>query len=86
MRLLDCNDAALRLWHEGEAQWSPGLAWFHDGRYQFGEIAWQQARRAPREVNTRYWHRLATQPLSPALGTSAAYGRFSACAPCHFIP
>lgn len=68
MRLLDCNDAALRLWHEGEAQWSPGLAWFHDGRYQFGEIAWQQARRAPREVNTRYWHRLATQPLSPALG------------------
>ena len=68
MRLLDCNDAALRLWHEGEAQWSPGLAWFHEGRYQFGQIAWQQARRAPREVNTRYWHRLATQPLSPALG------------------
>ena len=68
MRLLDCNDAALRLWHEGKAQWSPGLAWFSEGRYQFGEIAWQQARRAPREVNTRYWHRLATQPLSPALG------------------
>ncbi|MBT6350767.1 MAG: hypothetical protein HOJ46_01725, partial [Halieaceae bacterium] len=39
-----------------------------EGRYQFGEIAWQQARRAPREVNTRYWHRLSTQPLSPALG------------------
>ena len=68
MRLLDCNDAALRLWQEGEAQWSPGLAWFSEGRYQFGEIAWQQARRAPREVNTRYWHRLSTQPLSPALG------------------
>ena len=68
MRLLDCNDAALTLWHEGEGQWSPGLVWFNEGRYQFGTTAWQQARRAPREVNTRYWHRLSTQPLSPALG------------------
>ena len=28
----------------------------------------QQARRAPRDINNRFWHRLSTQPLSPALG------------------
>jgi hypothetical protein len=67
-RLLDCNDAALRLWQAGEAVWSPGMVWFSDGRYQFGEAAWRQSRRSPREINSRYWHRLSTQPLSPALG------------------
>ena len=67
-RLLDCNDAALRLWQSGEAVWSPGMVWFSEGRYQFGEAAWQQSRRSPREINSRYWHRLSTQPLSPALG------------------
>lgn len=45
-----------------------GIAWFNEGRYQFGQTAWKQARRAPREINNRYWHRLSTQPLSPALG------------------
>ncbi|MEK9585517.1 MAG: hypothetical protein VW039_04990 [Halieaceae bacterium] len=68
MKLLDCNDASLRLWHEGEAIWSPGIAWLSDGRYQFGQAAWAQSRRAPREINNRFWHRLSTQPLSPALG------------------
>ena len=68
MRLLDCNDASLRLWHEGEAIWSPGIAWLSDGRYQFGQAAWAQSRRAPREINNRFWHRLSTQPLSPSLG------------------
>lgn len=68
MPLLDCNDASLRLWRDGLDTWSPGFAWFSDGRYQFGELAWQQARRAPREINNRYWHRLSTQNLSPALG------------------
>ena len=68
MKLLDCNDASLRLWHEGEAIWSPGIAWLNDGRYQFGQAAWAQSRRAPREINNRFWHRLSTQPLSPALG------------------
>ena len=68
MRLLDCNDASLRLWHEGEAIWSPGIAWLSDGRFQFGQAAWAQSRRAPREINNRFWHRLSTQPLSPALG------------------
>ena len=68
MRLLDCNDASLRLWKEGEALWSPGIAWFTEGQYRFGEPAWLQARRAPREINNRFWHRLSTQPLSPALG------------------
>lgn len=68
MRLLDCNDASFRLWQDGEDTWSPGFAWFRDGRYTFGELAWQQARRAPRDINNRFWHRLSTQPLSPALG------------------
>ena len=68
MRLLDCNDASLRLWNGGEALWSPGIAWFTEGQYRFGEPAWLQARRAPREINNRFWHRLSTQPLSPALG------------------
>ena len=68
MRLLDCNDASLRLWNEGEALWSPGIAWFTEGQYRFGEPAWLQARRAPREINNRFWHRLSTQPLSPVLG------------------
>ncbi len=68
MRLLDCNDASLRLWNEGDALWSPGVVWLSGDRYQFGEPAWEQARRAPREINNRYWHRLSTQPLSPALG------------------
>ena len=45
-----------------------GIAWFNEGRYQFGQTAWRQSRRAPREINNRYWHRLSTQPLSPALG------------------
>ena len=68
MRLLDCNDASLRLWNEDAALWSPGIAWFTEGQYRFGEPAWLQARRAPREINNRFWHRLSTQPLSPALG------------------
>lgn len=68
MQLLDCNDAALRLWRDGEDTFLMGVAWFNEGRYQFGQTAWQQARRAPREINNRYWHRLSTQPLSPALG------------------
>jgi hypothetical protein len=68
MLLLDCNDASLRLWRDQQDTWSPGFAWFSEGRYQFGEVAWQQARRVPREVNNRYWHRLSTQALSPALG------------------
>ena len=68
MRLLDCNDASLRLWSEGNALWSPGVVWLSGDRYLFGEPAWEQARRAPREISNRYWHRLSTQPLSPALG------------------
>ena len=68
MHLLDCNDASLRLWRDGQDTFLMGIAWFSEGRYQFGQTAWRQARRAPREVNNRYWHRLSTQPLSPALG------------------
>ena len=68
MRLLDCNDASLRLWNDGDVLWSPGVVWLSGDRYLFGKPAWEQARRAPREISNRYWHRLSTQPLSPALG------------------
>lgn len=68
MRLLDCNDASLCLWKDGDAFWSPGVVWLNNDRYQFGGPAWEQARRAPRDINNRFWHRLSTQPLSPALG------------------
>ena len=68
MQLLDCNDASLRLWLNGQDTFLMGIAWFTEGHYQFGHAAWQQARRSPREINNRYWHRLSTQPLSPALG------------------
>ena len=68
MRLLDCNDASLCLWNDGDAFWSPGVVWLSGDRYQFGGPAWEQARRAPRDINNRFWHRLSTQPLSPALG------------------
>ena len=54
MRLLDCNDASLRLWNEGAALWSPGVVWLSGDRYLFGEPAWEQARRAPREISNRY--------------------------------
>ena len=68
MQLLDCNDASLRLWRDDQDTFSIGIAWFDEHRYHFGDSAWRQARRAPRAVNNRYWHRLSTQPLSPALG------------------
>lgn len=68
MQLLDCNDASLRLWRNGQDTFLMGIAWFTEGHYQFGHAAWQQARRSPREINNRYWHQLSTQPLSPALG------------------
>lgn len=68
MLLLDCNDASMRLWRDDSDTFLMGIAWLNEGRYQFGHTAWQQARRAPREINNRYWHRLSTQPLSPALG------------------
>ena len=57
MKLLDCNDASLRLWHEGKAIWSPGIAWLNDGRYQFGQRLEQSVE-----------HRAGQQPiLAPAL-------------------
>ena len=68
IQILDCNDAALRLWRDGDCIWSPGFARFSKNGFQFGDLAWQQARKSPREVNSRYWSRLSTQPLSPALG------------------
>ena len=64
MRLLDCNDAALRLWQDGEGIWSPGIAWFAGGQYQFGEPAWQRARLSPREINNPVSYTHLTLPTN----------------------
>ena len=66
--ILDLNDIALRLWHEGDSLHSPGYAWFDGKEYRFGMHAAATHRRTPRAVNTRYWSQLGTQPLPSGLG------------------
>lgn len=66
--LLDILDSELRLWHDGRAVRSPGYALLDGDSYRYGEDARGNARRQPRNVNTRYWWQLGTRPLQPALG------------------
>jgi len=66
--LLDILDSELRLWHDGRAVRSPGYALLDGDSYRYGEDARSNARRQPRNVNTRYWWQLGTRPLQPALG------------------
>ncbi|MHA7817951.1 MAG: hypothetical protein ACX93N_15855 [Pseudohaliea sp.] len=66
--LLDILDSELRLWHDGRAVRSPGYALLDGDNYRYGEDARANARRQPRNVNTRYWWQLGTRPLQPALG------------------
>ncbi len=66
--IIDLNDCALKLWHDGVTVASPGYAWFDGRHYQFGTAALATRRRTPRSVNARYWSHLDTQPLTPALG------------------
>lgn len=66
--VLDLHDSALRLWHGDALVESPGYAWFDGQHFRFGIPAMRTQRRTPREVNTRFWSQLNTQPLSPPLG------------------
>ena len=66
--ILDLHDGMLRLWHGDDCLESPGYAWFDGSQFRFGIPALRTQRRTPREVNTRYWSQISTQPLSPPLG------------------
>lgn len=65
---LDINDSNLQLWHGDKRLQSPGYALLEGGQYRFGNAARAAARLRPREVSTRYWWQLSTDPLQPALG------------------
>ncbi|MEQ9462579.1 MAG: hypothetical protein RJQ10_02870 [Haliea sp.] len=65
---LDINDSNLQLWHGDKRLQSPGYALLEDGQYRFGNTARAAARLRPREVSTRHWWQLSTDPLQPALG------------------
>jgi hypothetical protein len=66
--LLDINDSNLQLWFGGDRVQSPGYALLEGREYHFGGPARAAARLRPRDINTRYWWQLSTEPLQPALG------------------
>ncbi len=66
--LLDINDSNLQLWQDGTPLRSPGYALLNGDHYLFGNPARAAARLRPREINTRFWWQLNTEPLLPALG------------------
>ena len=72
--LLDINDSNLQLWHGGAHLQSPGYALLVDRQYRFGNPARAAARLQPRDINTRYWWQLSTEPLQPALGPARHSG------------
>lgn len=72
--LLDINDSNLQLWHDSVHLQSPGYALLSGGQYRFGNPARAAARLQPRDINTRYWWQLSTEPLQPALGPARHTG------------
>ncbi len=66
--LLDICDANLQLWTGDAPLRSPGYALLEGGAYVFGNPARARARLQPRDINTRFWWQLNTEPLQPALG------------------
>lgn len=72
--LLDLHDSNLQLWHGDTHVQSPGYALLQGNDYLFGAPARAAARLRPREVNTRYWWRLSTEALQPALGPARHTG------------
>lgn len=72
--LLDLNDSNLQLWHGDTHVQSPGYALLRGDGYQFGANARAAARLRPRDINTRYWWRLSTEALQPALGPARHTG------------
>lgn len=65
---LDINDCNLRLWHGERKVESPGYALLDGRDYRFGRAARAAARLQPRNINTRFWWQLSTEPLQPPLG------------------
>jgi hypothetical protein len=65
---LDLNDCSLELWHQSNSTPSPGYALLENNTYVFGEEARAAARLKPRDINTRYWWQLSTEPLQPSMG------------------
>ena len=72
--LLDVNDSNLQLWHDSAHLQSPGYALLAGGQYRFGNPARAAARLQPRDINTRFWWQLSTEPLQPALGPARHTG------------
>ncbi len=72
--LLDINDSNLQLWHADKHLQSPGYALLAGTEYRFGNPARAAARLQPRDINTRYWWQLSTEPLQPALGPARHTG------------
>jgi hypothetical protein len=72
--LLDLHDSNLQLWHEDIRVQSPGYALLQGEEYLFGATARAAARLQPRDINTRYWWRLNTEALQPALGPARHTG------------
>ncbi|MDZ7783023.1 MAG: hypothetical protein U5K56_08885 [Halioglobus sp.] len=66
--LLDLNDCNVQLWHGDSHVQSPGYALLRGREYVFGAAARDAARLRPRDVNTRFWWQLGTDPLQPPLG------------------
>jgi hypothetical protein len=66
--LLDICDSNLQLWNGSEPLRSPGYALHQGNGYAFGNPARAAARLRPRDINTRFWWLLNTEPLQPALG------------------
>ena len=65
---LDITDSNLQLWCGERHLSSPGYALLAGKDYRFGREARASARLEPRNINTRYWWQLSTEPLQPALG------------------
>jgi hypothetical protein len=72
--LLDINDSNLQLWHGNIHLQSPGYALLQGGQYSFGPQARAAARLQPRDINTRFWWQMNTEPLQPALGPARHTG------------
>ena len=72
--LLDINDSNLQLWHGAAHLQSPGYALLAGDGYRFGNPARAAARLQPRDINTRFWWQLSTEPLQPALGPARHTG------------
>lgn len=72
--ILDINDSNLQLWDGSSHLQSPGYALLDGKQYRFGNTARSAARLRPRDINTRFWWQLSTEPLQPALGPARHTG------------